>query len=278
MHKIFSPRLAFAVLALAAPLTACYADKPRASAPKTPEVLYQAVKAGLTIEKSFAAVPGLQGWVIKDHGQYSVVYTTPDGKYLLSGLLINSAGKNLTQEFAESQIPKPDYSKFWSRIESSTWVATGATGNAVKSTIYAIMDPSCVFCSLAAKALLPYEAAGLQVRWIPVGVLHADSMGKAAAILESANPGETLAAHEKAYGNDKADTLKPITPKPETVAKLKANAELMMAMGFTGTPTILYKDAKGNVMARTGMPRLSDLAAITGLPEQRQTDPDLARF
>lgn len=275
--------LAVAVLVAAAPLTACSAEKPgavaKAAAVETPEVLDQAVKVGLTVEKSFKAVPGLDGWVVKDRsGQYSVIYTTPDGKHLVSGLLIDGKGQNLTQVFAETHVPKPDYAKHWGALEKSAWVATGEQQNP-KSVIYVFLDPNCVFCSLAAKAFVAYEKAGLQVRWIPVGLLAQDSLGKAAAILESANPGETLASHEMAYGKAGADTLKAVKqPKPETAKKLQANAKLMAEMGFTGTPATLYKDAKGNVMAQGGMMRLSDLPSITGLPEQPQPNPDLARF
>lgn len=275
--------LAAAVLVMASPLTACSAEKPnsvpaKTAAAKTPEVLDQAVKVGLTVEKSFKAVPGLDGWVVKDRsGQYSVIYTTPDGKHLVSGLLIDAKGQNLTQSFAETHIPKPDYAKHWGALEKSNWVATGERQNP-KSVIYAFLDPNCVFCSLAAKAFVPYEKVGLQVRWIPVGLLAQDSLGKAAAVLESANPGETLARHEMAYGKAGADTLKAVKPKPETAKKLQENAKLMADMGFTGTPATLYKDAKGNVMAQGGMMRLADLPSITGLPEQPQTNPDLARF
>lgn len=285
--RSFNPfnRFAFAaaaVLALAAPLTACSAEKAatptKAVAAKTPQVLEQALAAGLVIEKSFKAVPGLNGWVVKDpRNQYSVIYTTPDGKHLVSGLLVDTQGQNLTQAFSDKHVPKPDYAKYWGKLEGSSWVATGTLTNP-KSVIYVFLDPNCVFCSLAAKALIPYEAVGLQVRWIPVGLLARDSLGKAAAIMESDNPGQTLAKHEMAHGKPGEDTLKAVTPKPETAKKLQSNAALMTEMGFNGTPAILYKDTKGNVLAKGGMPRLAELPAITGLPEQAQSNPDLARF
>jgi thiol:disulfide interchange protein DsbG len=47
---------------------------------------------------------------------------------------------------------------------------------------------------------------------------------------------------------------------------------------MSGTPGIVWKDKKGKVQVKGGMPRLSEFAGITGLPEQKIDDPALARF
>lgn len=248
---------------------------------KTPEVLASAITAGLKIDKSFQAVSGLTGWVVSDTTkQYSVVYTTADGKHLISGLLLNAQGANLTQEYSEKYIPKPDLAKHWNDLEQSSWVATGA--KQPKSVVYAFMDPDCTFCHLAWKALQPYQAAGLQVRWVMVGFLTPEAAGKTAAILESKDPSKALTAHMEGYDlRTHKGGIAPLAAsvvKVATAGAIKENMDLMNTMGFKGTPAFVYKDKVGKVMAAGGMPKLSDLPGITGLPEQAVSDPDLARF
>jgi thiol:disulfide interchange protein DsbG len=45
-----------------------------------------------------------------------------------------------------------------------------------------------------------------------------------------------------------------------------------------GTPGLFYKDTAGHVRRRDGMPKLSELPAITGMPAQPEPDPSLVRF
>lgn len=240
-----------------------------------PKVLDLPVKqAGMKVVNKFKAGGGLQGWVLQQGGQNSVVYTTADGKHLIAGALIDEAGQNLTAQYAEKYIPKPEYEKLMPQLEKSAYVTVGAKGNAAKSVIYAFYDPNCTYCHLAYKALKHYEAAGLQVRWVPVAFLSPTSSTKAAAIMEAANPEAAMHENETAPNG-----IKPVERVSDAVAKkLEANAKLMTSFGFTGTPGIVYKDKNGKVMTKNGMPRLSDLPIITGLPEQKIDDAELARF
>ena len=245
-----------------------------------PKVLEAPVKqAGMKVANKFNAGGGLTGWVLQQGSQNSVVYTTADGKFLLAGALVNVAGENLTAQYAEKYIPKPEYDKFMPQLEKSAYVVTGAKGNAAKSTIYAFLDPNCMFCHYAYKALKHYEATGLQVRWIPVAFLRPDSAGKAAALLESPNGEAALAEHEKGFNpQGESGGIKPLERiSPETAKKLEANSKLMQALGFTGTPGIVYKDKNGKTMTKNGMPRMSELPLITGLPEVKLTDDELAK-
>jgi thiol:disulfide interchange protein DsbG len=61
-------------------------------------------------------------------------------------------------------------------------------------------------------------------------------------------------------------------------AQIRANGELMERFGIAGTPGVVWKDRQGKVKVKGGMPRLSELPAITGLPEQKIDDPALAKF
>jgi thiol:disulfide interchange protein DsbG len=139
------------------------------------------------------------------------------------------------------------------------------------------MDPNCIFCHMLWIALKPYEAAGLQVRWIPVGFLQKDSSAKAAAILTDGEPAlEQCQQHFNVQ--TESGGIDGIAITPAMRAKLASNLQLMRLAGVEGTPGVFYKDAAGHVMRQDGMPSLSELPKITGLPPQPETDPQLARF
>jgi thiol:disulfide interchange protein DsbG len=66
--------------------------------------------------------------------------------------------------------------------------------------------------------------------------------------------------------------------KPEIAEQIRKNGELMGMFGISGTPGIAWKDKHGKMQIKSGMPRLSEIPQITGLPEQKVEDPALARF
>lgn len=249
-----------------------------AQAPKDlPAPLALAVQSGMAVEQSFPAASGLTGWLVRgEDGKHNIVFTTADRQTLVAGALIDASGRNLTADYAERYIPKPDFDKFLTRLESAFWFADGASGPDVKSVVYAFLDPNCVFCNLAWQALTPYKAHGLQVRWVPVAFLREDSAGKVAAIVGAKQPSEALAKHEASY---RTGGIAPAAVSADLASKLKLNAALMREMGFEGTPAFVWKDPRtGKAQAKGGMVRLSEIPGMTGLAAQKNTNPDLARF
>lgn len=243
-----------------------------------PAPLALAKNAGMQVVRSFPAESGLTGWVLQHDGQYSIVYTTADKKSLLAGALVDSAGHNMTAIYGSKYVPKPDYTALLPRIEQAAAVTTGAAHP--KSTIYVMFDPNCIFCHFVWEALKPYETAGLQVKWVPVAFLKPTSAGIAAAMLLAKNPAAAFEQNETGFV-DSTETggLAPQgTVAGDIISKIKGNNTLMAAFGSHGTPTIIYKDASGAVQVKDGMPRLSELPGITGLPAQAETSPNLARF
>lgn len=244
---------------------------------KVPAALQLAVQGGLKVERSFAAAGGMTGWVLSEGpGRNMVVFTSADGEVAIAGNMIDAKGQNLTNKYLDQYGTKLEYSKFWSRLEQSAFVAEGAQGKDVKSVIYVFEDANCGYCHLMWKAVQPYEKAGLQVRWIPVAFLAKDSSNKAAGILTSKDPAAALAALQEEWEHpaaaDKSKTANSLAAKfavtpvtPEIKAKLDANARLMAEMGFRGTPATLYKDKAGKVLAVDGMPKPAALIGITGI-------------
>ena len=209
-------------------------------------------------------------------GKYAVFYTTPDGQTLLVGELVSSSGQNLSERYVDRYVPSPELTALWGQLEKSNVVVTGQQERS-KSVIYVIMDPNCIFCHMLWIALKPYEAAGLQVRWIPVGFLHEDSSAKAAAILKGGEPAlEQCQQHFDV--KTESGGIQGIAITPDLQAKLELNRQLMDQARVRGTPGIFYKDAAGKVSRQDGMPSMSELPGITGLPAQPETDPQLARF
>jgi thiol:disulfide interchange protein DsbG len=248
-----------------------------AAVQKVPPALQLAVQGGLKVERSFSAAGGLTGWVLSEGaGRNMVVYTSADGEVAIAGNMVDAKGTNLTAKYLDQYGTKIDHSKFWSKLEQSTFIAEGAQGKDVKNVIYAFEDANCGYCHQMWKAVQPFEKAGLQVRWIPVAFLAKDSANKAAGVLAAKNPAAAMATMHAEWGQQ----AKPGDPKdamgnlssfattsvtPEMKAKLDANAKLMAEMGFRGTPATLYKDKSGKVLAADGMPKPAMFSVITGI-------------
>jgi thiol:disulfide interchange protein DsbG len=269
------PRLAVVLLAL--PLLAAAPAQPAAPVVATPPALDFPLQHGYHVIRSFQAVSGLTGWVLQSaDGDYSVFYSTSDGQSLITGDLLTSEGDSLSDRYVDQYVPAADLSAIWARLEKARTIV-GGTRSSPKSVIYVVMDPNCIFCHLLWIALQPYEAAGLQVRWVPVGFLHQDSAAKAAALLQG---GESAFTQLQQNFDEKAEsggiTGIPITA--ELKAALDANLALMRDAHVQGTPGVFYRDSAGTVRRQSGMPSLEQLPDITGLPVQPETNRELARF
>jgi len=84
---------------------------------------------------------------------------------------------------------------------------------------------------------------------------------------------------EAAHGNPWTSTAQfSERAHPAVAALIRDNGELMEQFGIAGTPGVIWRDKQGKVQVKGGMPRLSELPTITGLPEQKISDPELARF
>jgi thiol:disulfide interchange protein DsbG len=170
------------------------------------------------------------------------------------------------------------YEALFARLEKADAVQEGAKD--AKRILYVFFDANCLYCHLTWKALQPYEAAGVQVRWVPVAYQQPSSAGRAAAIMQAADRVAAMRRNELGYDAAKFDGgIEPATNVSKALAaQLEANTRLMREFGAPGTPAMAWKDDGGNVQFKVGVPRLSELPHITGLPEQAIDDPALAAF
>ena len=244
----------------------------------TPKAIQTAVAHGVKVIKSFPAASSLTGWALTQDGHASIVYTTPDGKTLLVGELIDENNQSLTQRYASEYLPKPDHAADFVQLERVNAVIEGTLDHP-KSVMYAFFDANCPFCHFTCQALQPYEKAGLQVHWIPVAVLGETSLPKALDIMSSSDKLAAFRAMQQQYRMGAPLTGgKNLQANPKLAEQIRANADLMQKFGISGTPGIVWKDRSGKIQVKSGMPRLSELPAMTALPEQKIDEPTLQKF
>ena len=277
MHsKNMNPR--FIAAALVTGGAALIASTMALAADAYPKAIRQAVDSGVKVVRQFPAVSGLTGWVLAQDGHYSTVYTTADKKTLLAGALIGERGESISAQYEEKYVPKPDLGVLFPQLEKSSYVAEGAVSSA-KSTVYVFVDANCPYCHSAWLAFQPYEKAGLQVLWIPVATLGPTSMPKAIEVMVAADKVAAFRAMEANHGKPwTASAQSSEAAHPGAAAAIRRNGELMQRFGIAGTPGLIWKDKQGKVQIRSGMPRLAEFPAITGLPKQKNDDSALDKF
>lgn len=249
-------------------LSTAAAANPSDQAPspiERPALVDTLTKGGLTVAASFDAGSDMKGWVLSaGPGQNLAMYTTPDGQRALVGNMFDANGVNLTTQHMEKYAPKIDYEKRFADVEKSAYVIEGQTDpKKVKRIIYAFKDANCGYCHQMWNTVQPYVAEGLQVRWIPVAFLAADSANKGAAMLQAPNAGELLKQLHGEWGN-RSSTLSKTEVTLDSRKKMDANKILMDSLGIRGTPALLYRDIEKKVQFIDGAPSPADMPAIAG--------------
>lgn len=156
-------------------------------------------------------------------------------------------------------------SNAWLALEGAAYISDGQLY--APKVVYVFIDPNCDHCHSLWRAVRPWVDAGqLQLRHIPVGFLAPDSSVKAALLLSSPKPCDSLG---KMAG---VITTGPAI-KPEAIAseywlgRVRFNGELMKSLGVTGTPTLIKRNQDGSTSALVGMPSMLQLANFLGPSE-----------
>lgn len=246
-----------------------------ASAQPLPEAVQALEKRGLTIVGSLPNPVGLTAFA-GYRGQQSVaLYLTPDGRHVIAGTLFDASATDLTSAALHKVVATPMSDGPWRQLESSHWVADGRSD---ARTVYVFTDPNCPYCNKLWSDARPWVKAGkVQLRHVIVGILTPTSAGKAAALLASKDPAAMLAAYEGQNAPATASAmaggrprplgdgaLKPLLSiAPAQQAQLDANERLMATLGLQATPAIAWRDQKGSLQVRQGLPE-GGFAAILG--------------
>lgn len=141
-------------------------------------------------------------------------------------------------------------------LPKATWVADGQG----KRAVYIFFDPNCPACHMLYRNLRTLIAPhDLQVRWVPVAIVNATSLGKVAAILEAPDPSAALRENEERYVADAyAGGIAEHIPSDETERRVRANERLLNQLDIPVVPTMLFAGKDGHAVMIQGA--LSSLA------------------
>lgn len=146
---------------------------------KLEEVL---TKSGGTLDY-FNGPSGMIGvGVTMKNGKQMVVYATPDGSTVFSGVAVDVAsGKNISNADLQN-LPPPNFEGLFDKIHTAAQVKgeiTTITEGSVDSEniYYVFVDPRCPYCHQTYDAFLGELAYGkdLVVHYIPIGILSPES-------------------------------------------------------------------------------------------------------
>jgi len=234
------------------PLTALAAPLPPALA------LVQ--KQGGSVGQRFAAPDGLTGWVVTFPGRSLIVYTTVSGDYLISGMVVDQGGNDLTAQYQDRYFPKPDLSALAATLAADpTLVDEGAPQ---APPLYIFADANCIYCNKLWNDLRPFVTGGkVRVHWAMVATLKASSQGRAAAILASPDKLAALFTDESRFDKTNEEGgIAPLDPVPKDIAAvLTRHGNEMASTGGDGTPLLMFR-AGGKWQSAVGMP--ADLPAF----------------
>ncbi|ROU00506.1 thiol:disulfide interchange protein DsbG [Marinobacter sp. R17] len=233
---------------------------------KDPAVAKLVKSMDLDVLTSFSTpAPGVTGYVVKrDSAKPVIIYGL--GDFVLSGSLIDGDGNDLTRQYAQTQLPGPDYKGVAGKLEDDPHLVT--EGASWQPEIYVFADPNCVFCHRFWKQTRAWVENGkVQMHWVMVGFLKPSSTGYAAAIINADKPAQALEAFESHFG----DPNGPVQPQDSISATLQAaldqHGQWMSALGFSGTPGLLFKDRNGQWQGITGVPDQNQLGEALGIEE-----------
>ena len=90
-----------------------------------------------------------------------------------------------------------DLRRAWAQLRASAAVREGPPGKPVVMQI--VLDPDEPFCHALWVKMLAFQNIPVVIRWVPVALVRASTLGKAAAIVTAADPLEALAYDETRF-------------------------------------------------------------------------------
>lgn len=215
-----------------------------------PDAVQVLIDDGLNIEARFDAPGGLVGYVGRDGGHAVTLYLTPDGEHVVVGTMNDGFGQDLSAKHIRTWLPEIDLSSAWQQLEGATWIAEGSLNP--KRIVYVFTDPNCGYCIEFRKKAVAYLDRGIQLRHVMVGVIEPSSLAKAASVVGAENPADRLSFHESQYPRDWLETPSNI---PDQLRKrIEANNKLMETLSVAATPSVFYRDRRGEVRKIVGLP------------------------
>jgi thiol:disulfide interchange protein DsbG len=138
-------------------------------------------------------------------------------------------------------------------LETSARISQAGVEGAPR--VFVTFDPYCKYChKLYGTLAKRVEAGDLQVEWVPVGFMNADSTAVAAEMLAATDPSIALS---RWFGAEVGTS--PVVPRgavtKEFAARVASNTDLIRALvGKNAAPAVFYRDASGVTQLTVGIP------------------------
>lgn len=209
----------------------------------TPKLLQDLESEGGQIHGSFKVSEHLNGFAMSLGSEQVIIYSTTDGKHLFQGNLVDNNAKNLTEDFANKHLPKPDFSAAIPLFEKGHWFETHDADADI--TLYVLHDPRCPYCTRSMDSIMERKhQKGVKVRWVPVAALGQDSLNLAAGLLASDNPVKL----QTDITNGHRLTERESKAAEKYKQSVMDNSKLMRTIKASGTPAYLVVDEKAGVV------------------------------
>lgn len=220
------------------------------------------MRQGVKISESFMSRSNLKAIVADNGTERRLFYVAPDGQSLISGLVFDVTGNNITSEDMArmnvrdigggATLSDAQLDTLWKRADGLDYIAEG-TGRPV----YVIFDPNCPYCHRLWGMVRSVAAAGnVQIRWLPVAILADTSKGLGAALYQANKPVDALTM----LGTG---ALTPVEVSKTSADALARNLLLLKDTGYRGVPTMLYQDG-GKTRVMMNVPDDQQFASIFG--------------
>ncbi|HEU0230824.1 MAG TPA: thiol:disulfide interchange protein DsbG [Burkholderiaceae bacterium] len=215
---------------------------------------------GLDVMGEFNVGDGLRAFAGAAGDRPLAIYVTQDGSAII-GTRVGPDGKALDEGRLQDLVAKPMAKRAWSALEKATWVQDGKKD--APRIIYTFSDPNCPYCHKFWEASRPWVKSGaVQLRHLVVAVIRPDSATKAATILGAKDRSAELTKNEMTFSEGGIKPAESVPPAIQTI--LDENQELMMNMGFRGTPGIVAMRSDGLLEKINGLPQPAALAELLG--------------
>ncbi len=187
-------------------------------------------------------------------------------RHLTLGLLAASAALALTAcgqaQDSAKKAPIPSDQALATVAAEGKGFTVGASMAA--RTVYVLFDPQCPHCGHLWQAAEPLLGKARFV-WLPVAFISPKSLPQGAALLQAAQPGETMSAHEHSLLAGAGGIGASSDIPAEIEAAIKTNTELLNRLGAESVPFIVAQSASGQPVLQAGSMDTAALAALLGL-------------
>lgn len=132
-------------------------------------------------------------------------------------------------------------------------------------TVYVLFDPQCPHCGRLWQAALPLLDR-VRFVWMPVAFINSKSLPQGAALLQAAQPMETMNAHEQSLLAGQGGVSASASVPDDVRASIESNTRLLNRLGADSVPFIVARPAVGSPpVTQTGALDTPELARLIGL-------------